>query len=95
MNRKKFNIALIAVSRWLGRMICRVRGHNYYYPGGAYDSFCAYGCIRCGELDRPLESLPATVRDEFGDWPEVDFNDSEEFEHARRWVPFLSYPRWI
>jgi len=89
---------LIDLSRWIGRQICKIRGHHYHYPGGAYCTDYAYGCIRCGELDRPMESLPELVPDEDGYWDEPLFDediDHEEFDRAKRWFSCLPYPKWL
>lgn len=95
--KQTLRYALIDLSRWIGRQICKLRGHRYYHAGGAYDSHCAYGCLRCGELDRPIESLPPTTPDEYGDWPEaLVFNgEQEQYEHARCWFSWAPYPKWI
>jgi hypothetical protein len=53
----------IALSRFLGAGVCSVRGHRYFYPNGAIASWCAYTCIRCRKLDRPLEELPCRPDD--------------------------------
>lgn len=88
----------IDLSRWTGRQVCRIRGHRYYYAGGAFCSDYAYGCIRCGELDRPLDSLPERTLDEDGYYDEPYYDeeiDREEFNQARRWFSWLPYPKWL
>ena len=89
----------IAVFRWLGRQVCRVRGHHYFYPGGEVRSWAAYSCIRCGELDRPIESLPYRPDDEDFDPassdPEYQEGVEREFKLERRWISWLPYPHWI
>ncbi len=96
MRGTRIKYALQDASRWLGKRVCKSRGHRYY-AGGAYDSNCAYACLRCGELDRPLEGLPATAPDEYGDWPDIDFDPVEEarYECARRWFGALPWPKWL
>lgn len=85
--------------RWIGKQICRVKGHNYFYPGGEVRSWCAYGCIRCSELDRPIDSLPYRPDDE----EFFDLTDTDEYreyvdqqhERERRWISWLPFPHWI
>lgn len=95
--RAPHKYAIQDASRWLGKQVCKARGHRYYYAGGAFDSNCAYDCLRCGELDRPIESLPETVPDEGGCWPDIGFGPEEDArtERARRWFASLPWPKWI
>ena len=79
--RSQFRYALINASRALGRLVCRARG--------------AYSCIRCGELSRPLESLPFAPDDD--DWDRFDDHDEVErqYRRAARWFSWLPFPRWL
>lgn len=85
--------------RWLGRQVCRVRGHRYFYPGGEVRSWAAYSCVRCGELDRPLETLPYRPDDDGFDplLDDLDYQKEIERQHAleRRWVSWLLFPHWV
>lgn len=86
------------VTRKIGAMVCAIRGHNYFYPGGTINSWSAYTCIRCGELDRPLESLPDRPDDaDDHEWyDEVhELRLEREHELARRWFVRLPWPRWL
>jgi hypothetical protein len=84
-------------SRRLGALVCFFREHRYFYASGSYNFNCAYSCVRCGELDRPIESLPETGPDEYGDWSDIDLSEdiAKEAEHERRWFRCLPYPKWI
>lgn len=92
------SVVFVAIVRWVGRLVCRIKGHRYFYPGGEARSWGAYSCVRCKELDRPIESLPYRPDDE-----KLDPTDSAEyqahidknFECERRWISWLHYPRWI
>ncbi len=89
---------LMKVSRKFGAAVCAARGHSYFYPGGAINTWCAYACVRCGELDCPLESLPCRPDDD-GDFDR--YNDEyeqqleQDYERARRWFAPLPWPRWL
>lgn len=88
---------LLILSRRLGSLVCKCRGCRYDY-GGAICSWRAYGCVRCGELDRPLESLPYAPSFEDDDYPHwLDDNDfdQQEADRFRRWFTFLPFPRWL
>lgn len=89
----------VAFVRCLGRQICRVRGHHYFYPGGEIRSWSAYSCTRCGELDRPIESLPYRPDGEDFDpiYSDEEYQEDveQQFKLERRWISWLSYPRWI
>lgn len=81
-------------SRWLGAQVCIFRGHRYFYSDGVFNTNCAYLCVRCCELDRPIESLPEITLD---DWPDIDGADAEkEAKHDdRRWFSWLPFPKWL
>lgn len=88
---------LMKITRAIGAQVCKVRGHLYYYPGGAIDTCCAYSCIRCRELDRPLESLEPRPLDEdydYCDWDRFE-DDQRDFEYFCRWFSWLPFPRWL
>lgn len=98
--REALRLCLLPASRALGAVVCRIKGeHRYHYADGSWNSWCAYQCIRCGELDRPLESLPDAP-----DWGDYDYDDhgyqdreAEDAAYARdaRWFARLPWPRWI
>lgn len=92
------NKSAMTVSRKVGAIVCAVRGHDYFYPGGEINSWCAYACVRCGELDRPLESLPYRPddADDFN-WNDEEREERIEQDHelARRWFAPLPWPRWL
>lgn len=84
--------------RLIGKLVCRMKGHNFFHPGGLHASWCAYTCVRCGETDRPIESLPSPPEDEFfvdpyDTMPEEYVN--EQYERERRWISWAPFPRWI
>jgi hypothetical protein len=84
--------------RWIGKLVCKIKGHNYFHPGGLHATWCAYICIRCGETDKPIESLPRPPEDEFftdlyESMPEEYVN--EQYERERRWISWAPYPHWI
>lgn len=88
----------IVFVRWLGRQVCRVRGHHYFYPGGEVRSWVAYSCVRCGALDRAIESLPYSPDDECfdpTDTPEYQEYVEQQYEQERRWISWLPYLRWL
>ena len=96
--KQKLRYALIDTVRWIGRQVCRVKGHNYFYPGNLITNWCAYTCVRCGETDRPIESLPSPPEDEFFTDPYDTMPDeyvNEQYERERRWVSFLPFLHWI
>lgn len=80
--------------RAIGRLVCLVRGHDFYSGQIALRSWCAYQCVRCGALDRPIESLPDAPEDSdvFG---EDDPRADEVYERSQRWFPWWRWPRWI
>lgn len=81
---------------FVGRLVCAVRGHRYFYQNGCINSWCAYSCVRCGELSRPLESLPYPPDDYEYEWDERDEETIDrDLARCARWVPFLPFPRWI
>jgi hypothetical protein len=86
---------LIQLSRTLGRCVCAVRGHRYFYPGGCWNSWSAYTCVRCGALSRDLDSLDFVPDDE----PFIGFEDEDdialELSVERRWITRLPFPRWL
>jgi len=93
----KIKYFFIDIVRWFGKQVCRVKGHDFFFPGGCIDSYSAYTCVRCGELSRSLDSLPTMPDDE---WEAHGFgpdNDEIEREHerARRWSARIRYPKWI
>lgn len=73
-----------------GKRVCKIKGHNYFHPGGLHASWCAYTCVRCGETDRDIETLPSPPEDEF-------FTDpyEEQYETERRWISWAPFPHWI
>lgn len=88
------------LSRFVGAQVCKVKGCRYHYANGCYDSWKAYQCLRCGELDQPLESLqprPDYIGDdydEYGSWDEVEEGE-RLFELDTRWFVCLPFPRWL
>jgi len=84
-------------SRWLGSLVCRLRDHRYYHPGGLHDTACIYYCLRCNEPHRPENSLQPIEYDPYGDdYPDyLELHDEQEYERARRWFSRLPYPKWI
>lgn len=88
---------LIDLSRALGHQICRVRECRYHYPGGACCTWYAYACVRCGELDRPLDSLAPMPDDDYYDdlWYYDPGRAQAEADYARRWFRWLPWPRWL
>lgn len=99
MKREQLRLIVLAVSRFLGRLVCRVKGHKPHYPFGSWNNWSAYSCIRCGELDRPLESLPAAPgwdEPEYEDWDRHDRDEQiAERRFAARWFGRLPWPRWV
>ncbi|MCZ2135846.1 MAG: hypothetical protein LC098_10540 [Burkholderiales bacterium] len=94
------NELAVQVSRKVGAMVCAVRGHDYFYPGGEINSWCAYACVRCGQFDRPLESLPYRPddADDYIGWNDNDEREQrieQEYELARRWFAGRPWPRWL
>jgi len=88
----------IKVSRALGASLCRLKSeHNYVYPNGCYSSWCAYACVRCGELDTPLDELPPAPDFDDSDYRGYDDRDLDEAAHRRecRWFQCLPWPRWL
>jgi hypothetical protein len=89
----------VVICRKIGAGVCGLRGHDFFYPHGSIDSWRAYTCIRCGELSRPLDSLPSapvTDTDDNDSWRDDDDDLRLEDEHAkaRRWIAWLPWPRW-
>ncbi len=96
----KIKYLLINLVRWIGKQVCNVKGHNFYYPGGEVRTWNAYSCIRCGEFDRPIESLPNPPEDfDYGfdltETPEYQEMIDQEHERERRWITWLPFPHWI
>lgn len=94
------NELAVQVSRKLGAMVCAVHGHRYFYPDGMYVAWRAHSCVRCGQWDQPLESLPYRPEGEGDDL--FDYFDEEreqqierERDQAKRWFAPLSWPRWL
>lgn len=94
----------VHISRFIGRCVCKLRGHNYYYPGGECCSLFSYACIRCNELDFPIDDNQDTAATSCGDdYFRVDYDcidydserEKEDFEYSRRWVKWLPYPKWL
>lgn len=91
----------VTVVRWVGAAVCAARGHEFFYPRRCVESWCAYTCIRCGALSRPLESLPSAPGpddDDYDPWRyDSDEDDRIEEEHAlaKRWFARWSWPRWV
>lgn len=93
----------LRLSRAIGAAVCRVLGHEYFYPLGEVTSWSAYSCVRCNALSRPLEDLPYApgwddedyggYNDRFSD-PDVDERIEREWAISRRWVSWLPWPRW-
>lgn len=95
---RKPNKFWIDFVRWIGRQVCRVRGHHFFYPGGEVRSWAAYSCVRCGELDRPLDTLPYRPDDDgFDLLDDPDYRQEIDREHAqeRRWFSRLPFPHWL
>jgi len=85
---------LIRISRLIGSQVCKLKGHRYHYANGCYDSWKAYACIRCNELDKPLDSLEPFPLDEYESWHEV--YEGERLYHLdTRWFSCLPLPRWL
>jgi hypothetical protein len=95
--KKRLFYLLQDLSRCIGALVCFFRGHRYFYHRGCYDNNCAYSCVRCGELDKPLESLQEIEPDEYGDWPDIDLSEDEEkeAEHDCRWFSWFPFPKWL
>ncbi|WBG61856.1 hypothetical protein ELR50_02765 [Pseudomonas citronellolis] len=91
---------LVKLSRLVGAQVCKVKGCRYHYANGCYDSWKAYACIRCGELDKPLDSLaprPDYIDDEwdeYRDWAEVEEGE-RLYQLDTRWFACLPFPRWL
>lgn len=90
---------LTRVSRLIGAQVCKVNGCRYHYANGCIDSWKAYACIRCGELDRPLESLePCPLDfcpcDEYSSLEEADEGE-RLYQLDTRWFSCLPLPRWL
>ncbi|MCY1371532.1 hypothetical protein D9M68_788970 [compost metagenome] len=87
---------LIRLSRYVGALVCEIKGHRYHYANGCYDSWKAYACIRCNELDRPLESLEPSPCDDFEDRDRYDEDEAERaYQLEARWFRCLPIPRWL
>ncbi len=94
----KIKYAFMDFVRWIGRQVCRVKGHNYFHPCGLHATWCAYTCVRCGETDKPIESLPSPPEDEFFTDPYENMPEeyvNEQYERERRWVSWTPYLHWI
>lgn len=89
---------LVRCSQALGRQVCHRKGCRYEPAGGAFLSWCAYACVRCGELDRPLDDLPPPPDGaDYADDPwYIDPEQAEkDYCRARRWFAALPFPRWL
>lgn len=89
---------MLRLSRALGALVCRLRGGHRFYIPPVVCSWQAHACVRCGEPDQPLDTLPPAPSDEDGfGWlaDEPDYFDQREALRARRWLPFLPFPRWL
>lgn len=94
----KIKYAFIDLVRWIGKQVCKIKGHNYFHPGGMHATWCAYTCARCGETDKPIESLPSPPDDEFFTDPYESMPEEyviEQYEQERRWISWAAYPHWI
>ena len=88
----------VKISRFIGRRVCAHKGCRYEPPNGCFNSWSAYACVRCDELDRPLDDLPPAPNYYDTDYSPADeyFEfDEEAHNHARRWFQCLPWPRWI
>ena len=83
------------LSRFVGAQICKVKGHRYHYANGCYDSWKAYACIRCGELDQPLEALDPAPDEPDYDCRNWDEDNELEYRLDARWFSCLPLPRWL
>lgn len=99
---EKLRLFALPASRALGACVCAAKGEHLYiwHFTGSFDNWHAYQCLRCGELDRPLESLPSApdaydagfgCADEYADREAED----RQYNQARQWHPALPFPRWI
>lgn len=89
----------IRIVRLLGWLVCWLRGHDFYHPCGCYDSRFAHSCLRCGALDRPLDSLSSAGLEDEDFYEDICGPSDEEIdadlERSRRWFSAFKYPRWI
>lgn len=99
--RERLRLIVLRPSRALGAVVCKLKGgHRYFYADGSWNNWSAYQCVRCGELSRPLGSLPnAPSWDEDGyddHWTSRDHEqEARDYAHNARWFARLPFPRWI
>jgi len=89
------------LSRAIGALVCRLRGHEFFYPGGEVNSWSAYSCVRCNALSRALEDLPNAPGPDDDHYDDNHYFDDDwqdrvdrEWALAKRWVSWLPWPRW-
>lgn len=92
----KLRLLRVRLSRALGGLVCRVRCQHLYSFEliGCYKGWCAYSCIRCGELDRPLDDLPPAPDDDDRNYYDDTYAELA-VRQGRRWISWLPWPKWL
>lgn len=93
-------MSLMLLSRLIGSCVCKVKSCRYHFPGGCFDSWKTYACVRCHQWSRSIEDTPARFPDDFD--PADEYQSVEEVEEGERlylldsrWFSCLPLPRWL